>query len=55
MKIVSDSASNITELEGVDFASVSIRVLTDDKEYVDDSETGVAQMVEELSNYKGNL
>ena len=53
MKIVSDSASNITELEGVDFASVSIRVLTDDKEYVDDSETGVAQMVEELSIYKG--
>lgn len=53
MKIVSDSASNITALEGVDFASVSIRVLTDNKEYVDDSEAGVAQMVEELSVYKG--
>lgn len=53
MKIVSDSASNITSLEGVDFASVSIRVLTDQKEYVDDSEAGVAQMVEELSVYKG--
>lgn len=53
MKIVSDSASNITMLEGVDFASVSIRVLTDVKEYVDDSEEGVAQMVEDLSVYKG--
>lgn len=53
MKIVSDSASNITELDGVKFASVSIRVLTDKKEYVDDSETGVARMVEELSVYKG--
>lgn len=53
MKIVSDSASNITMLEGIDFESVSIRVLTDLKEYVDDSEAGVAQMVEELSVYKG--
>lgn len=53
MIIVSDSASNITELEGIKFASVSIRVLTDKKEYVDDSEDGVARMVEELSVYKG--
>ncbi len=53
MKIVSDSASNITELDRVKFASVSIRVLTDKKEYVDDSEAGVAKMVEELSVYKG--
>lgn len=53
MKIVSDSASNITMLEGIDFESVSIRVLTDLKEYVDDTEAGVAQMVEELSVYKG--
>lgn len=53
MKIVSDSASNITSLEGIDFSSVAIRVLTDNKEYVDDSEQGVAKMVEELSVYKG--
>jgi len=53
MKIVSDSASNITVLEKVSFTSVPIRVLTDKKEYVDDSEAGVATMVEELSVYKG--
>lgn len=53
MKIVSDSASNITGLEDVKFASVSIRVLTEKKEYVDDSEASVAAMVEELSVYKG--
>lgn len=53
MKIVSDSASNITTLKDVKFASVSIRVLTDKKEYVDDSEAGVAKMVEELAVYKG--
>ena len=53
MKIVSDSASNITSLEDVHFASVPIRVLTDKKEYVDDSEAGVATMVEELAVYKG--
>lgn len=53
MKIVSDSSSNITSLEDVHFASVPIRVLTDKKEYVDDSEAGVAVMVEELAVYKG--
>lgn len=53
MKIVSDSASNITMLEDISFASVPIRVLTDKKEYVDDSEAGVAAMVEELAVYKG--
>lgn len=53
MKIVSDSASNITALGMVNFASVPIRVLTDKKEYVDDSEVGVAAMVEELAVYKG--
>ena len=53
MKIVTDSASNIISLEGISFASVPIRVLTDKKEYVDDSEAGVAAMVEELSVYKG--
>lgn len=53
MKIVSDSSSNITSLEDVHFASVPIRVLTDKKEYVDDSEAGVAVMVEELAAYKG--
>ncbi len=53
MKIVTDSASNITSLEGIAFASVPIRVLTDKKEYVDDSEAGVATMVEELAVYKG--
>ena len=53
MLIVTDSASNITKLKGVNFASVAIKVLTDEKEYVDDSEAGIARMVEELSVYKG--
>lgn len=53
MRIVTDSASNIISLEGISFASVPIRVLTDKKEYVDDSEAGVAAMVEELAAYKG--
>lgn len=53
MKIVTDSSANITALEGVNFASVAIKVLTDQKEYVDDSTAGIAQMVEELSVYKG--
>ena len=53
MKIVSDSSSNITGLDTIKYATVPIRVLTDKKEYVDDSEAGVAAMVEELAVYKG--
>ncbi len=53
IKIVTDSASNMTSLEGVAFENVPLKINTDKKEYVDDASLNVEQMVEELSVYKG--
>ncbi len=52
-KIVTDSSSNIFSLEGVAFESIPMKIRTDNKEYVDDYNLDTAQMVEELSKYKG--
>ncbi len=53
VKIVTDSASNMYSMEGVDFASVPLKIITNEKEYVDDVSLDVEAMVEELSVYKG--
>ena len=53
IKIVTDSASNLTCLEGVNFENVPLTINTDKKEYVDNASLDVEQMVEELSVYKG--
>lgn len=53
IKIVTDSASNMTCLEGVAFENVPLKINTDKKEYVDDASLNIEQMVEELSAYKG--
>ncbi len=52
-KIVSDSASDIFALDGVDFASVPLKIITDNKEYIDTAELDVEGMAEELKKYKG--
>ncbi|MGM9618213.1 MAG: DegV family protein [Oscillospiraceae bacterium] len=52
-KIVSDSSSNIREFPGVPFASVPLKIVTSEKEYVDTAELDVEGMVEELRQYKG--
>ena len=53
IKIISDSSSNMFAMDGVDFASVPLRIVTNEKEYVDTPATDVAAMVEDLSTYKG--
>ena len=53
IKIITDSASNMLSLSGVDFESVPLRIRTDVKEYVDNADLDVAGMVAELSAYKG--
>lgn len=53
IKIVVDSSADTLELEGVDFACASLKILTEDKEYVDDASLDVAEMAEALSRYKG--
>ncbi len=53
IKIVTDSASNMTALDGVPFESVPLRIVTEEKEYVDHSDLDIQQMVQELHSYSG--
>lgn len=53
IKIVSDSSCNIINLEGISFESVPLTIVTENKEYVDDSNLDVNQMVKDLREYKG--
>ena len=48
IRIVSDSSSNILELEGFDYKSVPLKIISDSKEYVDTPDLDVAKMVEEM-------
>ena len=48
IRIVSDSSSNILELEGLDYKSVPLKIISDSKEYVDASDLDVEKMVKEM-------
>lgn len=52
-KIITDSSSNMRALPGADFASVPLKIITQEKEYVDDAALDVAGMVEDLRTVKG--
>ena len=53
-KIVSDSGVNIRTLEGtVDYATVPLKIRTDEREFVDDIALDVQEMVTYLAGYKG--
>lgn len=52
-KIVSDSSSDFTSIEGCNFESVPLKIITNEKEYVDNEMLDVAGMVGDLLNYKG--
>ena len=51
-KIVADSACNIVSGEDSTFASVPMKIVAE-REYVDDAHLDVAQMVEDLKQYRG--
>ena len=53
VKIVADSSADIRELEGIDFSSAPLKIITSEHEYVDDDTLDVALMVEQLAQYKG--
>jgi DegV family protein with EDD domain len=53
IKFVSDSSANLYSLEGVDFKSADMVISTDEKEYRDNENLDVKQMVDELAAYKG--
>ena len=53
IKIVSDSSSDVLEMEGVAFDSAPMKISTAEREFVDDPDMDVNEMVEYLYNYKG--
>ncbi len=53
VKIVSDSASNMRSFDGIDFSTVPLKIVTSEKEYVDDASLDVDGMASDLRAYKG--
>ena len=52
-KIVSDSSSNILNIADVPYATVPLKVITAEREYVDDAALDVAGMIADLRGVKG--
>lgn len=52
-KIAMDSSSNILDMAGVDFASVPLKIVTDEREFTDDEALDLDGMLDYLSAYKG--
>lgn len=53
IRIIADSSADLSTLDRVPFASAPLKIITDEKEYVDDETLNVAQMVSELKAYRG--
>ena len=53
IKIVSDSSCDVREFSGVDFSSAPLKIVTKEKEYIDDVCLDVDAMVNDLSHYNG--
>ncbi len=52
-KIVTDSSSDMSYLDAVPFAVAPLKIVTDQKEYTDDKNLVVKNMVEDLLKYNG--
>lgn len=52
-KIVADSSSDLLELSDVSFESAPLKIITSEKEYVDDASLDVLEMVTDLQSYSG--
>ena len=53
IKIVADSSADIISLEGMDFSAAPLKIITAEREYVDDKSLDVEQMANDLISYKG--
>ncbi len=53
IRIVSDSSSDIFEMENTDYKTVPLKIITDEKQYIDNKELNVDSMIEDLLSYKG--
>ncbi len=52
-KIVSDSSSNRFRMEGIDYTTVPLKIRAGEREFVDNEQLDVAEMVTYLKTYKG--
>jgi len=52
-KIIMDSSGDLHVFEGVDFASVPLKITAGEREFVDDASMNVEEMVRYLKSYKG--
>ena len=52
-KIVADSSANLLSCEGADFSCVPLKIVTDEKEYVDDASLNISAMLSDLEAYQG--
>ena len=53
MKIVADSSANLLTFEGVPYASVPLKILVGDREFVDDAALDTGEMLTCMENYDG--
>lgn len=53
-RIVSDSSSDIFTLSDVEYASVPLKIITNEKEYIDTPDLDVTGMTNDLLKYKGS-
>ena len=54
-RIVMDSAGDIRELQGVEFADVPLKIIAGDTEFTDNTSLDVDGMIDFLSSYKGKV
>ena len=52
-RIVADSSANVLSLKSVDFAAAPLKIITTEREFVDDNALDVAEMVSWFDSYKG--
>ena len=52
-QIVSDSSSNIFHMESANYTTVPMKIITGEKEYLDNESLDVRGMVDDLRSYKG--
>ena len=52
-RIVADSASDVFQLKGIDYASVPLKIITNENEFVDNKALDVEHMIKYLAEYKG--
>ena len=53
IKIVADSSANLLTLEKIPFGTAPLKIITPDREFVDDSNLNVEEMVDFFCTYKG--